>query len=330
MIENHTGIKIKTVELLEETNVPISPWIAKCLEDTPIIQSDVNIIGKTIVLEDELPANISRINLDEIQGETSASLMIGNQLLTEDQTDRLNLLLSGLKPDGFLLTREMNFTKLDDVVDTKGFHLVSIKKSGDKSFVLLKRKSSIPKKIVVINVNNHQLNWVDEMREKMSAELEMRKADDIRIYFVGQDGFDNGKSSNIETIIEKEEYTIEKFFGFAGLLGFFNCIRREPGGEVVRAILIQDPKAPSFSPLHPFYSQQLDKDLALSVLRENGIWGGYRHLPLLPRHPQAKPVYHYYLHRDGNNNSLTWLEGPLRIDDHRDLIEIDYASIDPR
>jgi len=63
------------------------------------------------------------------------------------------------------------------------------------------------------------------------------------------------------------------------LLDFVNCLRKEPGGELVRGVLIQDTKAPKFSLQDPFYVQQLQKDI-VNVLRSNKTWGSYRHLRL--------------------------------------------------
>jgi len=73
-----------------------------------------------------------------------------------------------------------------------------------------------------------------------------------------------------------------------GLLGFINCLRKKPGGELVRGVLIQDEKAPIFSLQDPFYVQQLQKDMTVNVLRSGKTWGSYRHLRL-PR-PEAEPV----------------------------------------
>lgn len=56
-----------------------------------------------------------------------------------------------------------------------------------------------------------------------------------------------------------------------GLLGLVNCLRKEPGGEIVSGILIADPSAPKFNPDLEFYEEQLDKDLALNVYQDVSI-----------------------------------------------------------
>lgn len=111
-------------------------------------------------------------------------------------------------------------------------------------------------------------------------------------------------------------------------MGLINCLKQEPGGEIVRGILIQDPTAPEFSLQNPLYAKQIAKDLVVSVLRENGVWGSYRHLPLPPLAP--KPVRQSWVNQlvRGDLSSLTWLEGPIQLGfEHKDLVKIIYSSI---
>jgi len=77
-----------------------------------------------------------------------------------------------------------------------------------------------------------------------------------------------------------------------GLLGFLNCLRREADGQLVRGVLIQDEKAPKFSLEDPFYVQQLQKDMAINVLRSNKTWGSYRHLKLERSEAKLVPTAH--------------------------------------
>lgn len=57
-----------------------------------------------------------------------------------------------------------------------------------------------------------------------------------------------------------------------GLLGLVNCLRREPGGEVIYGLLIADSAAPAFNPDLDFYEEQLDKDLAINVYQNVSIF----------------------------------------------------------
>lgn len=53
-----------------------------------------------------------------------------------------------------------------------------------------------------------------------------------------------------------------------GLLGLVNCLRKEPGGEIVHGFLIADPSAPPFNPDLEMYEEQLDKDMAFNVYHD--------------------------------------------------------------
>ena len=129
-------------------------------------------------------------------------------------------------------------------------------------------------------------------------------------------------------IIAKDSdiYTVLLFK--TGLVGLVNCLRKESGGEIVRGIMIQDPKAPEFSLSNPLYAKQLQKDLVLSVLRENSVWGSYRHLPL--QHLKLKEVRHAIVNQlvRGDLSSLSWIEGPIQLGyEDKNLVNIVYASI---
>jgi fatty acid synthase len=111
-------------------------------------------------------------------------------------------------------------------------------------------------------------------------------------------------------------------------MGFINSLRKEAGGEIVRGLLIQDPNAPKFSLEHPLYAKQIQKDLAISVLRENQVWGSYRYLPVPTLEPQ--PVQHCLINQciRGDLSSLTWFEGPIPIGyKNKDLVDIVYCSV---
>lgn len=115
-------------------------------------------------------------------------------------------------------------------------------------------------------------------------------------------------------------------------MGFVNCLRRELGGDLVRGILIQDSKAPKFSLDNPLYLKQVKKDLAINVLRENGVWGSYRHLPLQKlKEKSVRQAFVNQLSR-GDLSSLTWIEGPIGSDytNDKNLVNIHYSALNFR
>lgn len=335
VIENQTGIKVKTVELLDDADaMPIddllSPLILQSLLDSVLIQPEVNLITtRDDLVHQTLPANVIVMNTNEVAKSADVSLAVGQRLLSNERMDNWNLLLNTLKPGGFVLTRENNVQNLGDVARSKGVHIVLLKKYGGEWFVLLRKQENLLQDPAIVYIKNEQFDWLDTMRKGMAETLEKNVADNPRILFVAQEGFENGKC--VERSFYDTLFIILLNALFLGLLGFMNCIRGEPGSEFVRGILIQDTKAPPFSLENPLYAEQLQKDLAINVLRENGVWGTYRHLPL-PALGQ-KSVQHKYVRQlvQGDLNSFEWLEGPLDPElDRGDLIRVVYGSLNWR
>ncbi|XP_043506116.1 fatty acid synthase-like [Polistes fuscatus] len=129
--------------------------------------------------------------------------------------------------------------------------------------------------------------------------------------------------NNDTRVILVEEKNFE-----SGLLGFITCLRKEPGGEIFRALLIQDNKAPKFSSEISLYSEQLKTDLVMNVLRPGNIYGSYRHQLLPPSEP--KLAYHAFISQllHGDLSSMRWVEGPITEDYQKeDLVNIYYASL---
>jgi len=131
--------------------------------------------------------------------------------------------------------------------------------------VLLKKKVLIKQRNVVY-IRNDDFNWLEELKLLVSDEKKLDQ--NSRIIIVGEKDFK------------------------CGLLGFVNCLRKEPGGELVRGVLIQDKKAPKFSLQDPFYEQQMQKDMTVNVLRSNKTWGSYRHLRLKQSEAKLVPTAH--------------------------------------
>lgn len=82
------------------------------------------------------------------------------------------------------------------------------------------------------------------------------------------------------------------------------------GGDLVRSLVISDPKAPQFDPALDLYKKQLDLDLVCNVY-ENGSWGTYRHLQIKDSLIARGHSYANVMTR-GDLSSMKWIEGPLR------------------
>lgn len=118
----------------------------------------------------------------------------------------------------------------------------------------------------------------------------------------------------------------------SGILGFLNCLRREPSGEKLRCFFINDKTAPKFNLETPFYKTQFDFGHVVNVFK-NGQWGNYRHLKLGESPslmPRSGHVFANSLVK-GDLSSVLWLQGHLNLQNPKigreKIIKIQIASL---
>ena len=130
------------------------------------------------------------------------------------------------------------------------------KQVNKRTLLLLRKTQNIARKqYQIVHINNYEFTWVDKLKTIMN--VQNQTSVDTRIILVAETDFE------------------------CGLLGLVNCLRKEPGGEIIRGVFIQDDKAPAFSLQEPLYANQLQLDLPINVIRSDNVWGSYRHF-LLP------------------------------------------------
>ncbi|XP_018375579.1 PREDICTED: fatty acid synthase-like [Trachymyrmex cornetzi] len=307
VLEDHQIIKVQAVELVEDVDdVELehlsSSLLLEACDDTPLIQVNVTLLTSSNRFKPEdLPQNFSIKDFEKSPLNDEALIVAGFNLLTK-QHALLKQLLSFLRKDGYLLTREKcDLTDYKKHLHQYELNVILEKRTDKELVVLLKKKISIRERTIVY-ISNDNFNWLENLKSLLSDENKLDK--NSRIIIVGEKNFE------------------------CGLLGFINCLRKEPGSELVRSVLVQDEKAPKFSLQDPFYLEQLQKDMTINVLRPDKIWGSYRHLKL-PQ-PEPKPVLtgHVYQTVRGDLNTFRWIENNLSVMSRReDLVNVVYSSL---
>ncbi|XP_053598737.1 fatty acid synthase [Microplitis demolitor] len=313
-LENYLGVKVKTLENLEaDEKYPVedlfTPIVQEVLGDIPLIQADLNILAHGNPFEeDKLPANINVTEAKKLPPDTNAMILTGRGLLTKEKSGSLSQLLFALKDGGFVLTLESRtISDLSAAAKKHNLDIILEKLVNNSLCILLRKRDKLPKKSVVVRVDNDSFAWVDELKSVLEKEKEREFSGSSRVILVSEKSFESG------------------------LLGLVNCLRKEPGGEVIRGVLVQDEKAPDFSLTSALYADQLKLDLALNVLRPNKTWGSYRHLHLPA--PVPRPVNHAWANQivRGDMSSFRWLEGPIQPGfSHPDLVDVVYSAVNFR
>ncbi|XP_043668271.1 fatty acid synthase-like [Vespula pensylvanica] len=310
ILENLPIINIKIIELVEDNdNISaeklVSPLLLNILENVPLIQANINVFAPANKFDEkDILKDVTVSDLDKIQSIDNVPLAIGYALLTKEKKENLKQLLKSIKDQAFLLSREKINTPLDlSILNEFQLRIVLEKRTSEESWILLRKMRNTPKNILFINVNSNDYNWLQQVQTVLAKENEH-------------------DMSNTRVILY-EEGNFE-----SGLLGFINCLRKEPGGEIFRVVLIQDLKAPKFSFKLPLYSEQLEMDLIINVLRPGNVWGSYRHYLLPPSEP--KSTHHAIITQlsRGDLSSIRWVEGPITKNyKNTNLVRIHYASL---
>ncbi|XP_011313292.1 fatty acid synthase [Fopius arisanus] len=313
-LENHLAIKVKTLEFLEagEKYIPedlLSPLLGETLADLPMIQADVNIVApENPFEEEELPQTINVIEPKKLTSDTNAIILAGRNLLAPQKSSILGDLLSSLKDGAFVMTLESSSPEdINLSLKKHELNIILEKLVGNTKFFLLRKIEPIPKNTIIIQVNNEEFSWVNSLKAALKAEIEHETSGSSRVFLISDGSFENG------------------------LLGLVNCLRKEPGGEIIRAILLQDPKSPEFSTLNPLYSDHLKLDLVINVLRSKNTWGSYRHHQLLSNQP--RPVHHAWANQlvKGDLSSFAWMEGSITPEcKNPELVSVVYSSLNFR
>ncbi|XP_036143017.1 fatty acid synthase-like [Monomorium pharaonis] len=310
VLEDHQITKVKAIELVEDVDDVTLEYLSSLLlieafEDIPLIQTNVTLLTSPNRFSSEnLLQNILISDINKPTVNDKVLIVAGFNLLSKHQAS-LERLLPFLKEGGYLLTREKC-----DIYDYSKYQQqyklnLILEKRTDKEMIVLMKKKVYVKNHIVVRISNNNFNWLDDLKPLVSDESKLEE--DSRIIIVGEGDYE------------------------CGLLGFVNCLRKEPGGELVRGVLIQDKEAPKFSLQDPFYLQQLEKDMTINVLRSDRIWGSYRHLRLPQQKAEPVSTAHVSQTIRGDLSTFCWMENNRSIEfPMEDLVSVVYSSLNFR
>ncbi|XP_070148748.1 fatty acid synthase-like [Polyergus mexicanus] len=311
-LECYNKINVKIIEFVEDCDQVMAEnlnclFVNTILNDLPQIQSDIKLVATHERFKDiALPNNVSITEFDKLTRNENCLMISGFGILTKNRNELYEQLLSVIMPKGFLLTLE----ELDAIydyscLDKYGLKVILEKRTNDKTIILLRKIHDIKKNQQIVHVNNYEFSWVDKLKSFMNVENEIANT---RIIVIAEGDFE------------------------CGLIGLVNCLRKEPGGEMIRGVFIQDKDAPTFSLQESLYMRQLQLDLPINILRSGSIWGSYRHFPLPLIEPKFVESAYVSQMVPGDLSTLYWVQKRISLinNDEKNLIRIVYASINFR
>lgn len=321
-LENLMQYKIKIVEVdenlseLEQEAEPETESKTEMEQDTKsetkpetkaLIQAfDGAIINMPLIMGELILLRKKKIDIDHVKVEddvlkshTNCHLIIGSNWLNNQEA--IEQAQASLIDKGFLVLREDYNIQWNEINYLSGFNLISLLRIPDETLILLQRVlPEINKTVINVDSTDLAFEWLQPLKEAVK----------------------NG----VTIAFEQNNYD-------SGLIGLINCIRREPGGNMIRCMLIADKSAPEFDINNTFYSDQVKLDLAVNVYR-NGEWGAYRHLTLKRDIEEKGRTEHYYANvlRYGDLSSFEWMTGWININPAKtqNLVQVHYSAINFR
>lgn len=301
ILENLCSVsRLKIVEINAKCVSPLIVVFDQAVSRTPL----VNVKCDLQLFTDE---EIALENITILKNLTSNAISKGNILTivmdsTSNETDEI---LHSIEENSFLLVRKIGNTTFTEV--PQNFNMITAIPTESETLVLLQRKQATSiattavatKQPTVIEVLSTDFNiqWLEKVKESI-------------------------KAGPVLLVAQSDPSP--------GLLGLMNCLRREPGAENVRCVLIMDRLTPKFSLNDNLYASQLQLGLAVNIYR-NSVWGTYRFFPLIPHLPETARLDHCFanVQRIGDLSSFNWFNGCLKPTADK-LVNVHYSSINFR
>lgn len=290
-----TTNSVEFVEIDDGVTEPLLAEFNNCIAETPVLKGCL-----TLLSDRELSSDKFTTKQEKLTKSKTRHLVIGTNLLSE--IARSSEILSAVENNGFVLSRQSNKMAFDNV--PVNFRIISALSTDNETLILLRH---IPVDSIVdqedltvfeILSNDFKFEWIESVRSAI-------------------------KQGPVLLLAQNDQ--------FSGLIGFVNCLRREPNGHNVRCMLITDRSAPAFSLEHSLYRSQLQLGLSVNVYR-NTVWGTYRFFDLKQQLEESPQIEHCYanVQRLGDLSSFEWFTGKYSKKSLSSLVNIHYSSINFR
>ncbi|XP_050502323.1 fatty acid synthase-like [Diabrotica virgifera virgifera] len=297
--ENALARKSKVIELIDEYAAQESiliPLLQNAFGDQPLLQALVKVLAKT--RPEYVPEEIE-VEDKELATETDCHIIIGFKLT--ERKEVLKTAAKCLKDHGFLISREdVNFDAT--ITEVEDFTVFTVHKTPLETLVLLKKNFKTKELIAVEVDRSDDLSWIEELKETVKS----KKSDNVLVYAQNRP--------------------------LSGIMGFFNCLKREPETNYMRSLFMFDSDQ-HFDKDSPFYKSQLSKQMAVNIWKDNQ-WGTYRHLVLKNLDNVESEHCYANITVRGDLSSLRWIESTYKYDmvvpTEKQLVYIHYASLNFR
>lgn len=296
LLENTPTTRLVSVEVdSDDKRESMSEFIVLGLSDLPMITSDINYLTSKQVELDNVI--VQDKSLSDFD---DVNLIIKSRCIND--TEFLKAAKDVLTPNGFIVSRECVDTKLPVKIPDDLQLVATIPAENEIVLFFQFAKAAYKKPDSIIKISSNVDDWLEPLKEAI-------------------------KNGSVLIVSDKERDS--------GILGLFNCVRREgKGGSTLTCVAIEDSTAPPFDINHPFYKLRLEQGLAVNVFKNNQ-WGSYRHVQLTTDSETKQRKEHYYANCliKGDISSLNWFEGTVDVNNFKadpHCVRVQYSALNFR
>lgn len=243
ILENLPMLRVKAVEVdYDNKTQPLLPNFELAFGDLPLITTDLMVLTGQDV-------DLGKIHVEDgkLSTQTNCLLIVSKNCFARHEF--VEEATRSLHERGFLVSREsIQFTASEAVQKCPPeFNILSMIQTDENEQLVLLQRSQKRKLIaaqdIVVNISNSAdkttadtYEWLDRLKTAIKQ-----------------------TKGNVIVLAQNNSRS--------GIIGLVNCVRKEPDGNKVVCVFIDDAHAPPFDLQLPFYQEQLKLGLAFNVLR---------------------------------------------------------------
>lgn len=223
--------KLKIVEFdADGKKLPILQYFDVAIVDLPYVTCDLTLLTAQNI---ELPRTT-------VLPQNLSSQLNSNFIISSNCHGNLDFVEQAQKcmaERGFLLSRENTAMNADNLDILPDFQLLCVIPTNEENLFLYQRINKIVQKtasIVHVSIRDKKYDWLEKLRNAVKIGATILVAQNEKL---------------------------------SGIIGLVNCLRKEPEGDRITCVFIDDKNAPEFNLDSPFYKNQLKLGLAINVYR---------------------------------------------------------------
>lgn len=236
-LENNPILKMKCIEVDVDNNEPIIQCFQESISELPLITYEL-----MLLTSQDLTLVKVHVEDGKLSTQTNCTFIIAANCLS--RLEFVEQCKNSMTENAYLLSREPLDTSIKNIRPPNGFQAIIITPTELEYFILFQRiattkstaaSETTPTIVYISSDTDTEYTWLEKLKTAL------------------------GNGGPVIAVAEKEEYS--------GIIGLVNAIHKEPNGNRLRCVFIDDNAAPAFDLDNTFYKNQLNLGMTFNIYR---------------------------------------------------------------